>query len=90
MLTEDVMLPPLSLYSKDHKSNAGGVAGTPWRPFANAKKCPNAWASDLAAEVLNLAADAEKSVYECPSTEALQSKIEELNKRLNDQAYTAW
>ena len=86
MLTEDVMLPPLSLYSKDHKPNAGG---TPRRPVVSANEGPNARASDLAAEVLNLAADAEKSVYECPSTEALQSKIEELNKRLNDQAYTA-
>ena len=83
------MLPPLSLYSKDHKPNAGGVAGTPRRPVVSANEGPNARASDLAAEVLNLAADAEKSVYECPSTEALQARIEELNKRLNDQACTA-
>ena len=37
--------------------------------------------------MLNKAADAEKSEFECPSTEALQAKVEELNRRLTKEAF---
>ena len=83
MLTENVMLPPLSLYGKDHKPNVDVEKGPVRRPVVGASEGPNARVSDLAADVLNKAADAEKSKFECPSTEALQAKIEELNKRLD-------
>ena len=86
MLTENVMLPPLSLYGKDHKPNVDVEKGPVRRPVVGASEGPNARVSDLAADVLNKAADAEKSKFECPSTEALQAKIEELNKRLKKEA----
>ena len=87
MLTENVMLPPLSLYGKDHKPNADIEKGPVRRPVVSASEGPNARVSDLAADVLNKAADAEKSEFECPSTEALQAKVEELNKRLVKEAF---
>ena len=87
MLTENVMLPPLSLYGKDHKPNADVEKGPVRRPVVSANEGPNARVSDLAADVLNKAADAEKSDFECPSTEALQAKVEELNKRLVKEAF---
>ena len=87
MLTENVMLPPLSLYGKDHKPNADIEKGPVRRPVVSASEGPNARVSDLAADVLNKAADAEKSEFECPSTEALQAKVEELNKRLIKEAF---
>ena len=87
MLTENVMLPPLSLYGKDHKPNLDIEKGPVRRPVVGASEGPNARVSDLAAEVLNRAADAEDSKFECPSTEALQAKIEELNKRLIKEAF---
>ena len=87
MLTENVMLPPLSLYGKDHKPNTDGVQGPVRRPVVSANEGPNARVSNLAADVLNKAADAEKSEFECPSTEALQAKVEELNKRLVKEAF---
>ena len=86
-MTENVMLPPLSLYGKDHKPNADGEKGPPRRPVVGASEGPNARVSDLAAEVLNKAADAEKSEFECSSTEALQAKVEELNRRLVKEAF---
>ena len=89
MLTENVMLPPLSLYGKDHKINADADAekGPVRRPVVSASEGPNARVSNLAAEVLNKAADAEKSEYECASTEALQSKVEELNRKLAKEPF---
>ena len=86
MLTENVMLPPLSLYGKDHKPNTDPEKGPVRRPVVSAREGPNARVSNLAAEVLNKAADAEKSEFECPSTEALQAKVEELNRRLLQEA----
>ena len=82
MLTENAMLPPLSLYGKDHKPNIDPVQGPKRRPVVSANEGPNARVSNLAAKVLNEAADAEGSDYECLSTEALQAKVEELNRRL--------
>ena len=87
MLTENVMLPPLSLYGKDHKPNADVVKGPVRRPVVSANEGPNARVSDLAANVLNKAADAEKSVFECMSTEGLQANIEDLNRRLVEEAF---
>ena len=57
------------------------------RPVVSASEGPNARVSNLAAEVLNKAADAEKSEYECASTEALQSKVEELNRQLAKEPF---
>ena len=87
MLTENVMLPPLSLYGKDHKPDTDAVKGPKRRPVVSANEGPNARVSDLAADVLNKAADAENSKFECPSTEALQAKVEALNKRLVNEAF---
>ena len=88
MLTENVMLPPLSLYGKDHKPNADPEKGPVRRPaVVSANEGPNARVSDLAATVLNKAADAEKSIFECMSTEGLQANIEDLNKRLIQEAF---
>ena len=87
MLTENVMLPPLSLYGKDHKPIVDAVKGPVRRPVVSANEGPNARVSDLAANVLNKAADAEKSVFECMSTEGLQAKVEELNSRLVKEAF---
>ena len=89
MLTENVMLPPLSLYGKDHKPEIDPVKGPKRRPVVSANEGPNARVSELAAKVLNKAADAEESEYECPSTEALQAKVEELNKKLSEEAKAA-
>ena len=50
---------------------------------------PNARVTKLAARVLNQAADAEGSEYECISTEALQAKVEKLNKKLVEEARAA-
>ena len=83
ILTENMMLPPLSLFGKDHKPNANVEKGPVRRPVVSANEVPNARVSDLAADDLNKSADAEKSDFECPSTEALQAKVEELNKRLD-------
>ena len=55
--------------------------------MVSANEGPNARVSDLAAKILNQAADAEESKYECISTEALQAKVEALNKKLVDEAY---
>ena len=87
MLTENVMLPPLSLYGKDHKPVVDAEKGPVRRPVVGASEGPNARVSNLAADVLNKAADAEKSEFECPSTEALQAKVEELNRRLTKEAF---
>ena len=83
-LTENTMLPPLG---KDHKPNANVEKGPVRRPVVSANEVPNARVSDLAADVLNKSADAEKSDFECSSTEALQAKVEELNKRLMKEAF---
>ena len=53
----------------------------------SANEGPNARVSDLAADVLNKAADTENSEFECPSTEALQAKVEALNRRLVNEAF---
>ena len=87
MLTENVMLPPLSLYGKDHKPDNDAVKGPKRRPVVSANEGPNARVSDLAADVLNKAADIENSEFECSSTEALQAKVEALNQRLINEAF---
>ena len=89
MLTENVMLPPLSLYGKDHKPEIDPVQGPKRRPVVSANEGPNARVSELAAIVLNKAADAEEAESECKSTEALQAKVEEFNKRLVEEARAA-
>ena len=43
----------------------------------------------MAAKVLSKAANAEESKYECSSTEALQAKVEALNKRLQEEAFSS-
>ena len=88
ILTENVMLPALSLYGKDHKPNIDVEKGPKRRPVVSASEGPNARVSDLAAKVLNKAADAEESEFDYPSTEALQAKVEALNKRLQDEAFS--
>ena len=87
MLTENVMLPPLSLYGKDHKPDIDIDKGPMRRPVVSANDGPNARVSDLAAKVLNQAADTEHFQYECPSTETLQAKVEELNSKLVEEAF---
>ena len=81
------MLPPLSLYGKDHKPDIDIEKGPKRRPVVSANEGPNARVSELVAQVLNKAADAEDSKYECPSTEAMQANVEALNKRLQDEAF---
>ena len=89
ILTENVMLPLLSLYGKDHKPDINIELGPKRRPVVGASEGPNARVSDLAAKVLNKAADAEGSKFECSSTEALQAKVEDLNKRLQEEAFNS-
>ena len=81
------MLPPLSLYGKDHKPDIDINKGPKRRPVVGANEGPNARVSDLAARVLNQAADAEESTFECNSTESLQAKVEALNIRLKEEAF---
>ena len=42
IMTENVMLPPLSLYGKDHKPNIDVEMGPKRRPVVGASKGPNA------------------------------------------------
>ena len=85
--TSNTMLPPLSLFGKDHKPSVDPARGPKRRPVVSACEGPNVRVSNLVSKVLNKAADMEKSDTELKSSEDLQAKIEQLNTRLHHEAY---
>ena len=85
--THNTNIPPLSLFGKDHKRIEDEKKGPKRRPGVSANKGPNVRVSNHAAKVINDAADLENSKSECKSTEGILAKIEELSKRLHDNAF---
>ena len=85
--THNNILTPLSFTGKDHKKITDEKKGPKRRAVVSANEGPNVRVSNLTAKILNKAADKEESKSECKSTEGLLAKIEDLNKRLHDEAF---
>ena len=85
--THNTNLPSMSLFGKDHKAIEDETKCPKRRPDVSANEGPNVRVSNLAAKVLNEAADLEDSISECKSAEGLQAKIEELNTRLHENPF---
>ena len=84
--TLNTIFPPMSLFGRDHEGIEDEKKGPKRRPVVSANEGPNVRVSNLAAKVINEAADMEDSKSECKSAEGLLAKIEALNTILHDEA----
>ena len=85
--TSNTILPPMSLAGKDHKPIEDPTKGPKRRAIVSANEGPNVRVSNLVASVLKQVSDMEDSDKEERATEGLQAKIEDLNRRLHEDAY---